>query len=178
MHKKFQTNRTRIKGGCQSETKAAHQHSCIDLILVENSSNDRKNIENHQCGYSYVSWDFFLGIVLCLDSRGEARTECDAENAFCASLCQKRLTTRILTSIFSIPRFLIIQKAGDNIPTGQILKIACIAAVSFMWKNEVFALSFQPTFITTLYELRQTFWRFQQGPWLQARRHMAVHTTV
>ena len=34
MHKKFQVNRTKIKGGCQSETKAAHQHSCIDLTLV------------------------------------------------------------------------------------------------------------------------------------------------
>ena len=30
MLKKF---RTKIKGGCQSETKAAHQHSCIDLTL-------------------------------------------------------------------------------------------------------------------------------------------------
>ena len=34
MHKKFQVNWTKIKGGCQSETKAAQQHSCIDLTLV------------------------------------------------------------------------------------------------------------------------------------------------
>ena len=34
MHKKFEVNRTKIKGGCQSETKAAQQHSCIDLTLV------------------------------------------------------------------------------------------------------------------------------------------------
>ena len=34
MHKKFQVNRTKIKGGCQSETKAAHKHSCIDLTLI------------------------------------------------------------------------------------------------------------------------------------------------
>ena len=77
-----------------------------------------KICENHQCGYSYVR----LLPGNCAVSRltgpvaagaGEARTECDAENAFCASLCQKRLTTRILTSIFSIPRFLIIlQKLG------------------------------------------------------------------
>ena len=33
MYKKFQVNRTKIKGGCQSETKAAQQHSCIDLTL-------------------------------------------------------------------------------------------------------------------------------------------------
>ena len=35
MHKKFQVNRTKIKGGCQSETKAAQQHSCIDLTLID-----------------------------------------------------------------------------------------------------------------------------------------------
>ena len=33
VHKKFQVNRTKIKGGCQSETKAAQQHSCIDFTL-------------------------------------------------------------------------------------------------------------------------------------------------
>ena len=33
MQKKFQVNRTEIKGGCQSETKAAKQHSCIYLTL-------------------------------------------------------------------------------------------------------------------------------------------------
>ena len=33
MRKKFQVNRTKIKGGCQSETKPAQQHSCIDLTL-------------------------------------------------------------------------------------------------------------------------------------------------
>ena len=33
MHKKFQVNQTKTKGGCQSETKAAQQHSCIDLTL-------------------------------------------------------------------------------------------------------------------------------------------------
>ena len=33
MRKKFETNRTKIKGGCQSWTKAAHQHSWIDLTL-------------------------------------------------------------------------------------------------------------------------------------------------
>ena len=38
MHKKFQVNRTKIKGGCQSETKAAHCYSCTDLTLVENIS--------------------------------------------------------------------------------------------------------------------------------------------
>ena len=31
---KFEVNHTKIKGGCQSWTKAAHQHSCIDLTLV------------------------------------------------------------------------------------------------------------------------------------------------
>ena len=34
MHKEFQVNRTQIKGGCQSETKAAQQHSYIDFTLV------------------------------------------------------------------------------------------------------------------------------------------------
>ena len=34
MYKKFQVNRTKIKGGCQSETKAAHCYSCTDLTLV------------------------------------------------------------------------------------------------------------------------------------------------
>ena len=34
MHKKFQANRTKIKGGCQSETKAAHCYSYTDLTLV------------------------------------------------------------------------------------------------------------------------------------------------
>ena len=34
MHKKFQVNRTKIKGGCQSETKAAHCYSCTDLTLA------------------------------------------------------------------------------------------------------------------------------------------------
>ena len=34
MHKKFQVNRTKIKEGCQSYTKAAHQDSKSDLPLV------------------------------------------------------------------------------------------------------------------------------------------------
>ena len=34
MYKKFQVNRTKIKGGCQSETKAAHCFSCTDLTLI------------------------------------------------------------------------------------------------------------------------------------------------
>ena len=39
------------------------------------------------------------------------------------SLCQKRLTTRILTSIFSIPRFLIIlQKLGSDIARVRLWK--------------------------------------------------------
>ena len=33
--KKLQVNRTKIKGGCQWETKAAHQNSCIDFTLVK-----------------------------------------------------------------------------------------------------------------------------------------------
>ena len=33
MHKKFQVNQTKIKGGCQSETIAAHCFSCTDLTL-------------------------------------------------------------------------------------------------------------------------------------------------
>ena len=33
IYKKFQVNRTKIKGGCQSETKAAHCYSCTDLTL-------------------------------------------------------------------------------------------------------------------------------------------------
>ena len=33
MYKKFQVNQTKIKGGCQSETKAAHYYSCTDLTL-------------------------------------------------------------------------------------------------------------------------------------------------
>ena len=33
MQKKFQVNQTKIKGGCQSETKAAHCFSCTDLTL-------------------------------------------------------------------------------------------------------------------------------------------------
>ena len=32
-HEKFQVNRTKIKGDCQSETKASQQHSCNDLTL-------------------------------------------------------------------------------------------------------------------------------------------------
>ena len=36
MHKKFEVNRTKIKGGCQSYTKAAPQQSWSDLTLVEN----------------------------------------------------------------------------------------------------------------------------------------------
>ena len=38
-HKKFEVNRTKIKGGCQSETKAAQQNSCIDLTLVSYFNN-------------------------------------------------------------------------------------------------------------------------------------------
>ena len=34
MHKKFQVNQTKIKGGCQLETKPAQQHSCIDFTLI------------------------------------------------------------------------------------------------------------------------------------------------
>ena len=34
MYKKFQVNRTKIKGECQSETKAAYCYSCTDLTLV------------------------------------------------------------------------------------------------------------------------------------------------
>ena len=34
MHKKFQVNRPKIKGGCQSEKEAAQQHSYIDLTLT------------------------------------------------------------------------------------------------------------------------------------------------
>ena len=33
IYKKFQVNRKKIKGGCQSETKAAHCYSCTDLTL-------------------------------------------------------------------------------------------------------------------------------------------------
>ena len=33
MHKKFEVNWTKIKGSCQLWTKAAHQHSWIDLTL-------------------------------------------------------------------------------------------------------------------------------------------------
>ena len=35
LHKKFQVNRTKIKGGCQSETKAAQTNSCIELTLIK-----------------------------------------------------------------------------------------------------------------------------------------------
>jgi len=34
MYKKFQVNRTNIKGVCQSETEAANCYSCTDLTLV------------------------------------------------------------------------------------------------------------------------------------------------
>ena len=34
MHKKFEVNQTKIKGGYQSWRKAAHQHSWIDLTLA------------------------------------------------------------------------------------------------------------------------------------------------
>ena len=36
MYKKFQVNRTKIMGVCQSETKAAHCFSCSDSTLVKN----------------------------------------------------------------------------------------------------------------------------------------------
>ena len=35
VYKKFQVNRTKIKGGCQSDTKSAPQESWSDLTLVE-----------------------------------------------------------------------------------------------------------------------------------------------
>ena len=38
MHKKFELNRTKIKGGCQSYTKAAPKESWNDLTLVRSSS--------------------------------------------------------------------------------------------------------------------------------------------
>ena len=34
MHKKFEVNGIKIKGGCQSYTKAAPRESCNDLTLV------------------------------------------------------------------------------------------------------------------------------------------------
>ena len=37
IHKKFQLNRTKIKGGCQLETKAAHYYFCTDLTLPTGS---------------------------------------------------------------------------------------------------------------------------------------------
>ena len=36
MHKKFEVNRTKIKGGCQSYTKAAPQESWSDWSLDSN----------------------------------------------------------------------------------------------------------------------------------------------
>ena len=35
MHNKFETNRSKIKGDCQSWTKAAHQHFWIDMTLAQ-----------------------------------------------------------------------------------------------------------------------------------------------
>ena len=53
MHKKFQINRTKIMGGCQLETKAAHQHSCIDLTLVfENIGPNNQKNANVICEWS------------------------------------------------------------------------------------------------------------------------------
>ena len=37
MQNEFEINRTKIKGGCQLETKAVHCYSCIDLTLVPNN---------------------------------------------------------------------------------------------------------------------------------------------
>ena len=38
MHKKFEVNQTKIKGGCQSYTKAAPKESWNDLTLIANWS--------------------------------------------------------------------------------------------------------------------------------------------
>ena len=42
MYKKFQANRTKIKGGCQSETKAAHCYSSTDLTLKHHHKKELK----------------------------------------------------------------------------------------------------------------------------------------
>ena len=49
MHKKFEVNQTKIKGGCQSYTKAAPQQSYSDLTLVRNTRFATKGIVvNHK----------------------------------------------------------------------------------------------------------------------------------
>ena len=53
MHKKFEVNWTKIKGGCQSYRKAAPQESWIDLTLDYSSAYDHLGEQD---------WDFlFLG---------------------------------------------------------------------------------------------------------------------
>ena len=43
MHKKFEINQTKIKGGCQSGRKVVAHNSKSDLALVQNISN-RKDV--------------------------------------------------------------------------------------------------------------------------------------
>ena len=52
MHKKFKINQRKIKGGCQSETKAAHCYSCTDLNL-----NRTKIKGGYQLGRKVVTHD-------------------------------------------------------------------------------------------------------------------------
>ena len=67
----------------------------------------------------FENWkEICLNLPMCLSSSWELCVWTHGDGMWCrecllCSLCQKRLTTRILTSIFSIPRFLIIlQKLG------------------------------------------------------------------
>ena len=75
MHKKFQVNLTKIKGGCQSETKAAHCFSCTDLTLVyylifsENINakwpEKSRLSANVLMWWTYISTDFALAHPWC-----------------------------------------------------------------------------------------------------------------